>query len=186
MGKKQLGWRKDNADQELYLPMCRLGYHLKVHLAPYGKIQETWISFKEQLLAQESFKNSDGSLQSFKDQWNKRIAAFKYKFGWDDGKTSNLSDLAGDKSELENIIASIISEGDEEKERKEQVATEKEKTNACEQTVLSNALNEKTPKKRKKCTKQTMSQFHHLKHLTLAVENVMKHHSLICSTLLAR
>jgi hypothetical protein len=38
--KKQLGWRKPDADNTIYLDLFRLGNHEKMHLIKHGKVTE--------------------------------------------------------------------------------------------------------------------------------------------------
>ena len=66
MGKHQLGWRKEDAEQKLYLPMFRLGYHLKIHVAAYGDIGKVWDDFVSQLYQQDGFIGCGESVQSIK------------------------------------------------------------------------------------------------------------------------
>ena len=96
---------------------------------------------------QEEFLGWEGSIESIKTQYRNRIQIFKNKFGYDDGKTSNLSDEAGDLGEVDGIIKSMLHEESEADARKEALSAEKEKVNQTEYSVLLSNFSDKSKKK---------------------------------------
>jgi hypothetical protein len=96
MGKKQIGWRKSDADENLYL-------------VQHGQTQKEWTLFVDQIFQQDGFIGSEASVASIQTQWKKRIEEHKNMFGLESGHPTNLSDLAGDMSELDCIIRYVIS-----------------------------------------------------------------------------
>jgi hypothetical protein len=102
---QQLGWRKESADAELYLPFFKLGYTHKLHLIKFGEVTKTWNNFMDDLFLQDGFRDHDRcSTDAVRTQWNGRIEKFKKKFGWEDGHQQNLSGEEGDLSELEALM----------------------------------------------------------------------------------
>jgi hypothetical protein len=88
--KPQLGWRGPNADELLYTPLFKFGYHERIHLVKYGEVGTAWDKFVDDVFEkQDGFvhkKELKGSVKSIKDQWIGRIDQFKREFGWEDGK----------------------------------------------------------------------------------------------------
>ena len=116
----QLGRRKSDSDEILYLPMFRFGYVMKIHLAKHGDKEKEWKAFVEALFNQESFMGKQKcSTQSIKDQWNTRILKHKNMFGIDNGKQSNLSGLSDEMGALDALIKTILIEIQEEEAKKE-------------------------------------------------------------------
>ena len=68
MGKKQIEWRKPDADVNLYLAHFRLGYQLKIHLIQHGQMQKEWQIFVDQIFLQDGFIGSEASVSSIQTQ----------------------------------------------------------------------------------------------------------------------
>jgi len=68
MGKKQIGWRKPDADVNLYLPLFHLGYQLKIHLVQHGQTQKEWQIFVDKIFLQDGFIGSEASVSSIQTQ----------------------------------------------------------------------------------------------------------------------
>jgi hypothetical protein len=83
MTKTQLGWRRNDAEKTLYLPLFRLGYQEEVHLAPYGDVTKAWNDFLNLLKTDPEFPKGEFSVETIKKQWNKRINDHKTLFGID-------------------------------------------------------------------------------------------------------
>ena len=76
--RPQVGWRHPGADEELYVPLFKFGYHEKMHLVPHGKVTEYWTKFVDELFATlEGFMGKEKvTVRAVRQQWDSRIESF--------------------------------------------------------------------------------------------------------------
>ena len=80
-GKKQLGWRREDADEALYFPLFKAGYQSKLHLLHHGDITSKWDQFVGEVLPkQEGFIGFELSTKSIRVQRGKYKEAWLYEF----------------------------------------------------------------------------------------------------------
>ena len=151
--KQQVPWRLDTADTNLHSPMFDLAYVEGMHIIAWGKSTEKWDKFVDLLFEQDAFKNFERtSTQSIKTQFNNRIAAFKRKHGWEDGRTGNLSDERGDLTKPDSTIKTMLVEIETEREKAKTLAADKEAVEKSEVTILQEAFADRAKSKRKNKT----------------------------------
>ena len=110
--KKQLGWRLQTADEQLFTPLFRFAYLEKMHLIPCGEVTKRCEKIVDNLFAtQQGFiGNEKTSVRSIRDQFDARIEAFKKEVGWESGRCQNLSGKEGDMSEHSSTIKLMLEE----------------------------------------------------------------------------
>jgi len=149
--KQQLGWRKPDADEKLYLPMFRLGYQQKIHLTKHGVGKTAWNDFVELLFQQEAFIDHEKcSVQSIKDQWTARIEKFNKQMGSQSDGRQNMSGHDGELSELDKTIRDIVLEVANEKAKKDAIESDKVAVNVSESTVLMKSMATDAKSRRRK------------------------------------
>jgi len=142
--KPQVGWRHPCADEELYTPLFKFGYHERMHLLPHGKVTEhRTIFFDDLFLTQEGFIGKEKvTVRAV------RIESFKKTMGWD---CQNLSGFEGDLAEPNATIKLILNEVQEDEERKKAKENDAKQTEANEVQVMLNGL---TTNSKKRALKQ--------------------------------
>jgi len=147
--KPQVGWRHPGADEELYTPLFKFGYHERMHLLPHGKVIEHWTKFVDDLfLTQEGFIGKEKvTVRAVRQQWDARIESFKKTMGWEDGHCQNLSGFEGDFAEPNATIKLILNEVQEDEERKKAKENDAKQTEANEEQVILNGLTTNSKKR---------------------------------------
>ena len=142
--KKQLGWRLQTADEQLFTPLFRFAHLERMHLIPYGEVTKRCEKFVDDLFAtRQAFIGSEKtSVKSIRDQFDARIEAFKKEVGWESGRCQNLSGKEGDMSEPSSKEQFL------DEHQKTIKATDKEIMDQNEVPVLIDSLGNQSKKKR--------------------------------------
>ena len=99
--------------------------HLHQEVDAEGKkesIDDRWKLVAEDVFRQPEFAGYEGSHRTIREKYNQIIKEVKARMGWgaeNGGKTGNLSDYAGELSELEANVRQILIDKEEETSKKD-------------------------------------------------------------------
>jgi hypothetical protein len=122
--------------------MFKVAQQEQMHIIPYGHVVAKWNSFVNLLFekTQGFMEYEKTSVQSIRVQYDSRIAAFEKEMGWADGRCQNLSGKEGDKSELYEIISTMLEEKYSKENEKKLQDADKVAVDNNEVTVLIRGL----------------------------------------------